>query len=231
MVEYTVAVVPARGGSKGVPRKNMRLVGGRPLIHYTLDAACAAKKIDRIVVTTDDADIAEICASYDRVEIICRPTEISQDDSPVIDAVQHAIQGMEPDAIVLLQPTSPFRTGTDIDEAISLFRASDLIPVCSVCQAGDAHPARMYRIEGGILSSFMPDLAELRRQELPPVFHRNGAIYVFGQRELKRGKIIVDPMIPYVMAHETSVNVDTELDLLLLEAILRNKDENSDPRA
>ena len=230
MVECTVAVVPARGGSKGVPHKNIRLVGGRPLIHYTLDAASASKKIDKIIVTTDDEDIAAICRAYDHVEVICRPTEISQDDSPVIDAVRHAVEGIDVDAIVLLQPTSPLRTGADIDAAISLFRARDLIPVCSVCQAGDAHPARMYRIEGGVLSSLMPDIAELRRQELPPVYHRNGAIYVFGRRELKRSKIIVEQMIPYVMASEASVNIDTEIDLLLLEAIFRKKNENSDLR-
>lgn len=231
MVKRAVAIIPARGGSKGVPGKNKRHVCGRPLIHYTLDAARAATKVEKIFVTTDDPDIAEICTEFDAIEVIRRPADIAQDDSPVIEAVRHALQAEEMDAIILLQPTSPFRTGADIDAAISLFRANGMTPVCSVCQVEDAHPARMYRIEDGHLISLMPELAELRRQELPPVYHRNGAIYVFGQRELERGQIIVDQMIPYVMGHEASVNIDTEIDLLLLEAILRKQNENLDPRA
>lgn len=220
----TVAIIPARGGSKGVPGKNKRLVGGLPLIAYSITAARDSARIDRIVVTTDDDDIAAI-ALAEGAEVVVRPGEIAGDASPVIDAVIHALAHIEvtqPSAVVLLQPTSPLRTGSDIDAALALFQAHGA-PVCSVCRAEDAHPARMYRVVDGRLQSLMPELASERRQDLPPVFHRNGAIYVFGPNEIARREIITSDMVAYEMPGESSVNIDTELDLLLLEAVLARR--------
>jgi N-acylneuraminate cytidylyltransferase len=216
-----VAIIPARGGSKGVPGKNKRLVGGKPLIAFTLDAARASERLDRIVVTTDDDDIADLARAAG-AEVVQRPSDIAADDSPVIDAVLHALETLaieDPAALVLLQPTSPLRAGSDIDAALDLFERSG-IPVCSVCRAGDAHPARMYRVEDGVMRPVMPELASNRRQDLPVLFHRNGALYIVGPEQLRARQIICDPMVPYEMDAERSVNIDTELDLVVLEALL-----------
>jgi CMP-N,N'-diacetyllegionaminic acid synthase len=216
-----VAIIPARGGSKGVPGKNKRLVGGKPLIGYTLEAAKASARLDRIAVTTDDPEIADLARAAG-VEVVERPSNIAADDSPVIDAVLHALEALalvDPAALVLLQPTSPLRTAQDIDAAIGLFERTGT-PVCSVCQVGDAHPARMYRAEDGVLRPVMPELATQRRQDLPVLFHRNGALYIVGPEQLRERQIICDPMVPYEMDAERSVNIDTELDLIVLEALL-----------
>jgi CMP-N,N'-diacetyllegionaminic acid synthase len=231
MMGKTLAIIPARGGSKGVRHKNRRLVEGIPLIGYTLRAAKEARSLDRVVVTTDDEAIAAI-ARNEGVEVVVRPADIAADDSPVIEAVRHALMalaerdGFFPDAIVLLQPTSPFRLPADIDAAIALYRSGDRSPVCSVCACEDNHPARMYRVEGEHLVSLFPDLAAVRRQDLPPIYHRNGSLYIFGSREVESGRIISDAMVPYVMPPDASVNIDTELDLLLMKAVLEHKREN-----
>jgi len=218
-----VAVIPARGGSKGVIGKNKRIVGGKPLIGYTLDAALDSARLDRIVVTTDDEDIAAIAGSAG-VEVVHRPAAIAGDESPVIDAVVHVLEALaieDPAALVLLQPTSPLRDGRDIDAALDLFERTGT-PVCSVCAVGDAHPARMYQVENGLMRPLMTELATRRRQDLPPLFHRNGAIYIVGPEQLRARQIICDPMVPYEMDGDRSVNIDTELDLVMLEALLRD---------
>jgi CMP-N,N'-diacetyllegionaminic acid synthase len=220
-----LCLIPARGGSKGVPHKNRRIAGGIPLISHTIRAARAARVASCVIVSTDDPEIARI-ADTEGAEVIERPAAIAADESPVIDAVRHVLAmrmaagAPDPDAIVLLQPTSPFRAPEDIDAAVDLFFSSAQTPVCSVYRTEDAHPARMYRIVDRRLQSLMPELASVRRQELPPVYHRNGSIYVFGPSEVASGRIIGDDMVPYVMSAESSVNVDTEVDLLLVQAML-----------
>ena len=230
-----IAIVPARGGSKGVLNKNRRLVGGIPLISYTLRTARQAASLARIIVTTDEEAIAQI-ARDEGVEVVMRPAEIAADTSPVIDAVRHTLatlverDGFAADVVALLQPTSPFRLPADIDAAIDLFLRNGKTPVCSVYACEDNHPARMYRIEDGRLASLMPELSSIRRQDLPPVYHRNGSMYVFGQREVASGQIIGDAMQPYIMGQKSSVNIDTELDLILMSAILEQQREDPDPR-
>ncbi len=221
-----LGLIPARGGSKGVPLKNRRLVAGRPLIAYSIDAARQSNRLTQIAVTTDDPAIADIARSSG-VDVVMRPEEIAGDTSPVIDAVRHAIQvrrnqGIpDPQALVLLQPTAPLRTGADIDAAVELFFSGDGHPVCSVSRCEDNHPARMYRLDDkGRLTPLMPELASLRRQDLPAVFHRNGALYIVGPREIAAGVIISPSMTPYVMEAQQSLNVDTEFDLRVLDVML-----------
>lgn len=224
-----LGLIPARGGSKGVPHKNRRIVAGRPLIQYTIDAALASAALTQVAVSTDDAEVAEI-ARRAGVLVVDRPVEIAGDTSPVIDAVRHADATLQArglpaaQGIVLLQPTAPLRTSVDIDAAVTLFLDGGLNPVCSVSRCEDNHPARMYLINGdGHLASLMPDLASMRRQDLPAVYHRNGALYVFGRRELALGTIICPTMTPYVMDQEQSLNVDTEFDLVVLQAVLSQR--------
>lgn len=226
VTDAAFAIIPARAGSKGVPGKNKRIVHGRPLISYSIEAAQAAKLLDGVIVSTDDPEIADICAA-ENVEIVMRPAAMAQDDSQVVDAVRHALGSRAFQAVVLLQPTSPLRTGADIDAAIRLFRENGKIPICSVCRVEDAHPARMYRISRDRLESLMPELSHVRRQDLPPVYHRNGALYVFGEQEVINRTIITDYMLPYVMPTETSINIDSEMDLLLLETFLAHRHEHT----
>lgn len=226
MMPEVLGIIPARGGSKGVPLKNRRLVAGQPLIWYSIVAAQRSKKLSTVVVSTDDPAIVEIACACG-VEVMERPAQLAEDTSPVIDAVRHVLQTLEsnkrikPEAIVLLQPTAPLRTSEDIDNAIGLFFEKNLNPICSVSRCEDNHPARMYSLnETGVLIPLIPELASLRRQDLPPVYHRNGAIYVFGQKELAAGNIIVPGMTPYLMDAQQSLNIDTEFDLLVLDRVL-----------
>lgn len=217
----TVAIIPARAGSKGVPGKNKRLVAERPLIAFTFEAARDSRALDRVIVTTDDNEIAEL-ARRAGFEVVERPAVLARDESPVIDAVLHALETLGiagPRAVVLLQPTSPLRTGADIDAAVRLFDESGL-PVCSVVRVEDAHPARMYRIEHGRMVPQLPELADRRRQDLPALYLRNGAIYIMGPEQLARREIICDPMAPYEMPAHRSANIDAEIDLVVLEALL-----------
>lgn len=159
--------------------------------------------------------------------MIERPRDIALDASPVIDAVRHALrvraeQGhTAAECVALLQPTAPMRLASDIDAAVRMFLDHDHAPVCSVVRCEDNHPARMYRQSpDGVLLSLFPELASARRQDLPPVFHRNGAVYVFGQREVDAGVIIGDHMLAYEMPASRSLNIDTELDMAIVQTVM-----------
>jgi CMP-N,N'-diacetyllegionaminic acid synthase len=227
MSKNILALIPARAGSKGVPGKNKASILGKPLIQYTIESALSAPSISKIVVSSDDEEILALAMEMG-ISTIKRPAELAKDDSNVVDVVKHTIEkykGKENnnfDAIVLLQPTSPLRSGKDIENAIELFLLNRNETVCSVYKADDNHPARMYSIKDGKLKSLMPDLSHIRRQDLPPVYHRNGCIYVFSELIALSGYIIHDSMVPYVMNKSSSVNIDGPEDLLLLETILKN---------
>jgi CMP-N-acetylneuraminic acid synthetase len=219
-----LGIIPARGGSKGVKRKNIRQVAGQPLIAYTIKAAQASQLLTRCIVSTDDKETAEISASL-RCEVLDRPSELAQDDTPTLDVVQHVFeifenQGDRFDYGLILQPTSPLRTGADIDSALQLLEQSNADSVVSVYQVSDHHPARMYKLNDGYLSSFDEQYANARRQDLPPVYHRNGAIYAFRRETLKRNTLMGEKILPYIMAEDRSLNIDNEYDLVLAEFIL-----------
>lgn len=226
MKPEVLGFIPARGGSKGVAGKNKRLLAGKPLIQWTIEAAQASRALTGIVVSTDDPEIAAIARGCG-VEVVERPADIAGDTSPVIDAVRHALGQREtlgcaaPACIVLLQPTAPMRLASDIDASVELFFGHDLSPVCSVVRCEDNHPARMYRQSSeGVLVPLIPEFATARRQDLPPVFHRNGAVYVFGQREVAAGVVIGEHMLAYEMPASRSLNIDTELDMTILQAVM-----------
>lgn len=219
-----LGIIPARGGSKGVPRKNIREVAGRPLIAYTVDAALASRLLTRCIVSTDDQETADISASLG-CEVMKRPIELAQDETPTLDVVKYAFDVLESqgeffDFGLVLQPTSPLRTGLDIDSALQALIQSDADSVVSVYQVSDHHPARMYRMENGRLVSFDEKFASARRQELPPVYHRNGAIYAFRRSLLEQDTLMGQTILPYIMAEDRSLNIDTEYDLVLADLIL-----------
>jgi CMP-N-acetylneuraminic acid synthetase len=225
-----VAFIPARAGSKGVPRKNVRLVGGKPLIALTIESALASRSIGQVVVTTDCAECSAVAANYP-VILVNRPPELADDTTPTFPVVEHAMKcvrnqhALSPEIVVLLQCTSPFRTARHIDGALSLFDREFVQAVISVCSVGDAHPARMYRLDDvGQLLALDPRLQRLRRQDLPPLYHRNGAIYAARVGVLKLHRdFIVPEANAYLMDDIDSINIDTELDLLVADAVFRRR--------
>jgi len=222
-----LGVIPARGGSKGVKRKNIRLVAGKPLIAYSIEAAKHARLLTRFIVSTEDAEIAAVAKNLG-AEVIARPKEIAEDTTPMVDVIKHAFHCLEDreetfDAGLILQPTAPLRTAEDIDLAIEMFGKSNARSLVSVYQVSDCHPARMYRIEEGVLIPLHEEPKQRLRQALPPIFHRNGAIYLFHKSLLAEGSLMGDRPIPFVMSRESSINIDEEIDLDLADLLLRKR--------
>src|SRR6266542_3101672 len=181
-----LAVIPARGGSKGVPRKNIRPLLGRPLLAYTAEAALGARGVRRAVLSTDDAEIAEVGRECGLDVPFLRPAELALDDTPTLPALQHAVGFLEArgdrfDYICLLQPTQPLRTAEDIDRCIDLLLSENLDAVVSVLPVPhqyNPHWVYFRRPDGSLRLSTGESAPIPRRQELPPAFHRDGSVYV-----------------------------------------------------
>lgn len=229
----TLAVIPARGGSKGVPRKNIRPVCGKPLIAYSIETALAAKGLfHRVLVSTDDAEIAEVSKRCGAEVPFLRPAELANDKAPMIPVIQHAIRYAEADErmrydwVCLLQPTEPFRTVEDVEKVLALAQAGGCDSVISVVQVFSVHPILMKRIDRGRLLPFCKEEKEgTRRQDYaPPAYMRNGAIYLSRRDVLmERNSIWGDVIHPYVMPPERSVGVDSELDFKLVELLMQEQ--------
>jgi CMP-N-acetylneuraminic acid synthetase len=227
----SLGVIPARGGSKSVPRKNIALVHGKPLIAYTIEAAQRSRLLTHFLVSSDDAEIIAVARQYGAPAPFVRPAELATDTAPSLPVVQHAVGEMERlhgityDYVVLLQPTTPLRLPGDIDAALEKLAATGADSVISVCDVGAYHPARMRQIiDDRLVELPIREPKEMaRRQDLPPVYIRNGAIYA-----VKRDVVMLQNTMsggvcrPYIMPEERSVNVDSMLDLLLAEILLRS---------
>jgi CMP-N-acetylneuraminic acid synthetase len=225
-----LAVIPARGGSKGVPRKNIRLVCGQPLIAYTIETALAARHLfHRIIVSTDDDEIASVARQCGAEVPFQRPALLARDESPVIPMLQHAVDfverqdGVQMDWVCLLQPTEPFRSVDDVLHCLELGAAGGCDSVISVVQVFATHPILMKRIEHDQLLPFCIEEKEgTRRQDYrPEAYMRNGAVYLTRRRSLmEQGSIWGKVIRPYVMPLERSVSIDTELDMKLAELMM-----------
>lgn len=225
-----LAVIPARGGSKGVPRKNVRPVRGRPLLAYTVDTALAARHLlHDVVLSTEDREIADVGRSLGLEVPFLRPPELAGDDVPMAPVLRHAVSFVERrdrvrmDWVLLLQPTEPFRTVEDLEACLALAERGGCDSVISVVRVFAVHPVLMKRIEGDRLVPFCVEEPEgTRRQDYePPAYMRNGAIYLTRRDVLmERGSIWGDLIRPYVMPPERSVSVDEERDLKVIEAIM-----------
>jgi CMP-N-acetylneuraminic acid synthetase len=226
-----LAVIPARGGSKSVPNKNITPVGGKPLIAWTIEAALACPAVDRVLVTTDSPSISSVAAACGADVPFLRPDFLAGDAAPSIDAVLHALEWVAehekyyPDIVVALQPTSPLRTAADIASAIGLARDSDVQSVVSLTEAAQ-HPHWMNVIDGsGYVRDFLPGVAAAAcRQDLPVVYAQNGAISLARRLPLLEYRTWFMPRTRgYIMPVDRSIDVDTEWDLRLADLILKNQ--------
>lgn len=221
-----LGITPARGGSVGVPRKNIRPIAGRPLIAYTIEAAMASQRLSCFVVTTDDVEIADVSRQW-HCPVLMRPPELAADNTPMVPVVEHVLTTLRPthgefDFVVLLQPTTPLRTADDIDKAVELLEESGADSVISVYQVADHHPARMYRLVEGRLIPYEAEPPGSLRQELPPVYHRNGAIYACRYTLIVEQHTLMGPDCrPYVMPRSRSLNIDDEFDLRIADCLLQ----------
>jgi CMP-N,N'-diacetyllegionaminic acid synthase len=225
-----IAIIPARGGSKGLPNKNILPLGGLPLIAHTIEAARASRSIQRIVVSTDSPEVAEIARQHGVDVPFLRPVELAQDETPTLPVMQHVLtqlttaEGWQPEIIVLLQPTSPLRQSEDIDRAVTLLEKTGADSVVSMCLS-EHHPAWMKRIESGRVVPFLDNAPNYtRRQDLPPVYRLNGAIYATRRRVLQdENRILGCDTRALIMDSESSVDIDTALDLKLASLILQER--------
>jgi CMP-N-acetylneuraminic acid synthetase len=222
-----LGVIPARGGSKGIPNKNLALLCGRPLLAYTADAAKASTRLTRTIVSTDDERIAECAKSLGLDVPFMRPSPLAGDDAPMLPVLQHAIDtlkadGFAADIVVLLQPTSPLRRGEHIDAAVDWLERTAADSVVSVVEVPHQfNPMSVMRIEEGLLKPFLDGPTITRRQDKPRLFARNGpAVLAVRATVIREGSLYGKTSWPLGMSAEDSLDIDTPLDLRLVESIL-----------
>ena len=225
-----ISIIPARGGSKGLEKKNIKPFVGKPLIGYAIEESKKAKKINRTFVSTENAKIAKIAKDYGS-EVIERPMNLAKDDSSTIEVIYNVMEQLKDEfddstIIILLQSTSPLRTVNDIENCIELFLNEKCDSVVSVCEV--SHPPYWcLKIENGFLKSLFGDkYLKMRRQNFENVYSPNGAIYITRFGTLKKSNtFLCKSTIPYIMTRENSIDIDNELDFSLAELIYR-KNEN-----
>jgi len=225
-----LAVIPARGGSRGVPGKNIRSLLGKPLIAWTIEAAQQSRYLDRIIVSSNDRAIIDVAQRYGCEAPFVRPGELSQDDTPGIDPILHALDQLPGyDYVLMLQPTSPLRTSEDIDACMELCIKSGASSSVSVVEP-DKSPFWMYQMNvEGKLSPLIDKPLVTRRQDLPISYALNGALYFAKIDWLKKTRGFIDQnTVGYIMPRERSYDIDTLHDFELCEYLLRKPVDNVD---
>ena len=226
----TLGIITARGGSKGVPRKNIRLLAGKPLLQYTAEAALASKRLHRVILSTDDAEIAEVGKRCGLDVPFLRPPELARDDTPTLPVLQHAVRALEAkgdrfDAICLLQPTNPLRRAEDIDACIALLeeRQSDsVVTVLAVPTEYNPHWVYFESADGSLQLSTGEAAPIPRRQSLPPAFHREGSVYVTCRAVLmEENSLFGKRVVGHLVNPEQTVNIDTLADWEQAERLLK----------
>ena len=225
-----ISIIPARGGSKGIPRKNIKLLNGKPLISYSIDASNSCSLIDETYVSTEDGEISEI-SKGNNAEVIERPDELAGDDSSSIDVILHVLDYLEdkgelPDLFVLLQPTSPLRTSEDIEASINSFLESDCDSLVSVCKLDHRSLLNFSLEDGFLVQNNNESLFNSRRQDMPSYYSLNGAIYITTPGFIRKNRSFYsDKTIPHVMSKEKSIDIDTSFDFKLAEFLLNECDD------
>lgn len=231
MAKTILGLIPARKGSKGVPGKNMSNICGKPLLQYTLDSACQSQLLTDLLISTDSVEMLKLSECFHVLSNGLRPDKLSGDSILTIDVVKYELSMLQAkkikyDYIMLLQPTCPLRTSAHIDKAISLMLESSQSSLVSVVDVLGYHPLRMKRIIDNRLVNYI-DIGheDMRpRQELPPVYIRNGAIYLIEWDVLiNQNSLVGKECIPFVMSPKDSINIDTIHDLYLAESFLKTQ--------
>jgi len=222
-----LGVIPARGGSKGIPGKNLAPVAGRPLLAYTADAARGSRRLSRVVVSTDDAAIADAARAMGLEVPFMRPADLASDEALMLPVLQHAVRemaaiGFAADAVVLLQPTSPLRRSAHIDAAVELLESSGADSVVTVVEVPHQfNPVSVLRLDGDRVVPWADGVMPLRRQDKPRVFARNGpAVLAVRTSVLTGGSLYGADTRPLIMSADESLDLDTPADLAVLEFLL-----------
>ncbi|MCI0625325.1 MAG: acylneuraminate cytidylyltransferase family protein [Acidobacteria bacterium] len=232
-----LGIIPARGGSKGIPRKNIRLLAGKPLLHYTSAAALSARCLARVILSTDDQEIAEVGRACGVEVPFMRPPELARDDIPTLPVLQDAVRrlhamGDQFDAILILQPTNPLRRSEDIDGAIGLLERTRADSVISLVDVGEKHPARMKFIdaEGRVSDpSFGEAFEGQRRQDLAKLYLREGSIYLTRRDVLmNQNSIKGRDCRAWIVPEDRACNIDTMFDWFIAEQLLKYHARNQD---
>jgi len=224
-----IAIIPARGGSKGLPGKNIKLLNGVPLINYTISTALQATSVSRVIVTTDDQEIADTARRCGAEVPFLRPDDLATDSSMAMDVYLYTVSQLEIlenskiDSFVALLPTVPLRSANDIDEAIEVFHKKSADSVISVTEAST--PIEWYRKikENGLLTAYYPHFDAVKnRQDFEKSYVPNGAIYIFKTERLRTTReYYMENTYPFIMPRERSVDIDTQLDFEWAEFLLK----------
>lgn len=229
-----LGLIPARGGSKGIPGKNLAMVCGRPLLAYTVDAALGSRLLTRVILSTDSEEIARVGRSLGVDVPFMRPRELAADTTPTIDVIRHAIgavseAGQTYEAVCLLQPTNPLRTSEMIDRACEAFvacQADTLLSVLELPEHHHPHWALVQDDEGLLHWATGQSDPPPRRQLLPPAYHREGSIYITRTTVLmERRSLYGERIVPFVVDPATTVNIDGPDDLKIAEEIIALRDK------
>lgn len=229
-----LGVIPARGGSKSMPRKNLKPLAGKPLIAYSIEAALKSKRLNRTIVSTEDEEIAKVARSYGAEVPFMRPKELARDEVSIAAVVQHATRyldenaGWKADVIASIRPTSPLIETKDIDSAITKLIETGCDSVVSVCKIVHGHPYWAMRLDGDRLTLLNPEGHRyLQKQDLPPFYVTNGALFVrrrsvlekWDGRDFGLGKDVR----AIVMDETKSIDIDTPLDFMIAETVIKNR--------
>lgn len=218
-----LAIIPARGGSKGIPRKNLRKLAGTPLVVWAIRAALGAERVTRTVVSTDDDEIASVSRQAG-AEVVQRPTELANDTAPTLPVLVHALDALEADAgftaaaVVLLEPTSPFRLSRHVDACIEKLFSGDTRSAITVTQV-ERNPHNVFSVAGDVAKRYVeaPTATYSQRQKIRHLKRLNGCVYATWTENIRAGRIVDDPIKVVEMSPEESVNIDTPLDLAVAE--------------
>jgi len=222
-----LAIIPARGGSKRLPNKNILPLAGKPMLVWTIESAIQSKYLDEIVLSTDSDDIIKVAGNY-KIKTIKRPIELASDTAKTVDVVKHVIENIDKkyDFIVLLQPTSPLRTSTHIDEAIEQLIKLNADAIISVTETDHSPLWCNILPENLSMENFISeDIKHKRSQELPKFYRLNGAIYICKTEKLieENTFFLKKNVYAYIMDKKSSIDIDEELDFKLAEIILKEK--------
>lgn len=224
-----LGIIPARGGSKGIPRKNLVILAGKPLLYFAIRAAQGSGYLTRTILSSEDEEINSVGRSLGVDVPFVRPMDLATDQASSQAVAKHALlfaeneEGKHYDAICLLQPTCPLRESIDIDSAIQMLESSDADAVVSLTQVEEPHPLKMMLVSEGVVRPLFPDKwrETVRRQDLAPTFYLNGAVYCVRRSVLlESNSLWGTKTLAYIMPAERSVNIDTPLDVITAKGLL-----------